>query len=137
MYLLYQIRYIARLQRVGICYNKNMHKITGYFLIFVGLAMMFFAFTGMYQTFVHKKPVVQVLHLQPMNLHTQYGAVQVDSAIVNQVLNLSLFALFMIFLAGLGGKVAGVGNNLLKTERICETLRSIAWKELDKELPKL
>lgn len=114
-----------------------MHKIIGYFLIFVGLATMFFAFTGMYQTFVHKKPVVQVLRLQPMNLRTQYGAVQVDSAIVNQVLNLSLFALFMIFLAGLGGKVAGVGNNLLKTERICETLQQLERSERNKEIQKL
>lgn len=102
-----------------------MHKITGYLLIFAGLAVMFFAFTGMYQTFVNKKPVVQVLELKPMDLNTQYGAVQVDSGVVSQVLNLSLFALFMIFLAGLGAKVAAVGNNLLKTERICETLQTL------------
>lgn len=113
------------------------HKIIGYFLIFVGLAMMFFAFTGMYHTFVHKKPVVQVLNLQPMNLRTQYGAVQVDSAAVSQVLNLSLFALFMIFLVGLGSKVAGVGNNLLKTERICETLQQLERRERHEEIKRL
>lgn len=102
-----------------------MHKITAYLLIFLGLAVMFFAFTGMYQTFVNKKPVVQVLQLKPMSINTQYGAVQMDAGVVSQVLNLSLFALFMIFLAGLGGKVAAVGNNLLKTERICETLKTL------------
>lgn len=94
-------------------------------MVFVGLGIMFFAFTGMYQTFVNKKPVVQVLQLKPMSINTQYGAVQMDSGVVDQVLNLSLFALFMIFLAGLGGKVAAVGNNLLKTERICETLQTL------------
>lgn len=83
---------------------------------------MFFAFTGMYQTFVNKKPVVQVLTLKPLAMNTQYGTVQVDSTMVNSVLNLTLFALFMIFLAGLGGGVAKIGNNLVKTERICETL---------------
>lgn len=98
---------------------------------------MFFAFTGMYQTFVHKKPVVQVLNLTPMKLNTQYGAVQVDSAVVNQVLNLSLFALFMIFLAGLGSKVASIGNNLLKTELICETLRQLEHQERNEEITKL
>lgn len=102
-----------------------MNKTIAYLLIFTGLAVMFFAFTGMYQTFVNKKPVAQVLQLQPLRLNTQYGTVQVDSAVVNQVLNLSLFALFMIFLAGLGGKVAAAGNQLLKTERICETLQML------------
>lgn len=111
-----------------------MHKITGYLLLFVGLALMFFAFTGMYQTFVNKKPVVQVLQLKPMSINTQYGAVQMDAGLVSQVLNLSLFALFMIFLAGLGGKVAAVGNNLLKTERICETLKTLTRQDaLDRE----
>lgn len=91
----------------------------------IGLGVLFFAFNGMYQTFVHKKPVVQVLQLKPLSVNTQYGAVQIDAGVVNQVLNLSLFALFMIFLAGLGGKVAGIGGQLLKTERLCDTLREL------------
>lgn len=106
-----------------------MHKIIGYFLLFVGLATLFFSFTGMYQTFVNKKPVVQVLQLQPFQLNTQYGNVQMDSGSINQILNLSLFALFMLFLAGAGAKVANIGNNLLKTERICETLKLLQIKD--------
>ncbi len=102
----------------------------GYLLLFVGLAVLFFAFTGMYQTFVNKKPVVQVLNIQPLSVNTQYGTVQMNTAAVNQVLNLGLFSVFMIFLVGLGGKVAGVGNNLLKTERICETLQSLRAKDV-------
>ena len=43
----------------------------------------------MYQTFVHKKSVVQVLQLKPLAVNTQYGAVQIDAGVVNQVLNLS------------------------------------------------
>ena len=102
-----------------------MHKIIAYLLIFVGLVLMFFAFTGMYQTFVNKKPVVQVIELKPLALNTQYGSVQVDSGMVNQILNLTLFALFMFFLLSLGVGIARLGNFLLKTERICETLRTL------------
>lgn len=101
------------------------HRIAGYLLLFIGLGILFFAFNGMYQTFVHKKPVVQVLQFKPLAVNTQYGAVQIDAGVVNQVLNLSLFAVFMIFLAGLGGKVAGTGCQLLKTERLCDTLREL------------
>lgn len=117
-----------------------MHKIIGYFLLFVGLATLFFSFTGMYQTFVNKKPVVQIMQLKPLHLNTQYGAVQLDASAANQIINLSLFALFMIFLAGLGAKVASVGNHLLKTERICETLKEMKLSEISqkqKEIQKL
>ncbi|MBR2865979.1 MAG: hypothetical protein IKJ44_02370 [Elusimicrobiaceae bacterium] len=111
-----------------------MHKIIAYFLLFVGLATLFFSFTGMYQTFVNKKPVVQVLQLKNFNVNTQYGPIEMEASSVNQILNLSLFALLMMFLAGLGAKVAGIGNNLLKTERICETLQTLSVKEaLDKQ----
>lgn len=106
------------------------HKIIGYLLILVGLATLFFAFTGMYQTFVNRKPVVQVLQLKPIAIDTQYGQVQMQSDVVNQILNLSLFALFMIFLVGLGSKVASIGNNLLKTERICETLQMLRKEDV-------
>lgn len=106
------------------------HKIIGYLLIFVGLATLFFAFTGMYQTFVHRRPVVQVLQLKPIAVDTQYGQVQIQAEVVNQILNLSLFAVFMIFLVSLGSKVAAVGNNMLKTELICETLQSLRKKEV-------
>jgi len=90
---------------------------------------MCFAFTGMYQTFVNKKPVVQLVTAKPLALNTQYGAVQFDSAPIVHTLNLILFALFMMFLAVLGAKVAGIGNQLLKTERICETLETLRAQE--------
>lgn len=106
------------------------HKIIGYLLIFVGLATLFFAFTGMYQTFVNRRPVVQVLQLKPIAVNTQYGQVQIQAEEVNHILNLSLFAVFMIFLVSLGSKVAAVGNNMIKTERICETLQSLRKEDV-------
>ena len=107
-----------------------MHKIIGYFLIFVGLVLMFFAFTGMYQTFVNKKPVVQVIATKPLALTTQYGSLQLDSTLANQVLNLGFFALFMFFLLFLGGGLTRFGNYLLKTERICETLKLLRSQDV-------
>ena len=101
-----------------------------YLLIFVGLMFLFVAFTGMYQTFVHKKPVVQVVELKPLTLNTQYGTVQLDTSAINQVLNLSLFALFMIFVASLGSKVITAGNQLLKTEHICDTLKQLRREDV-------
>lgn len=123
-----------------ICYNEIMQKIIAYLLLVVGLALMCFAFMGMYQTFINKKPVVQVVQIKPFSLSTQYGNVQVDGAMVGQVLNITLFVLFMLFLAALGARVAGVGNQLLKTERICETLQRLRREDVlahEKEIRKL
>lgn len=117
-----------------------MHKIIAYFLLVVGLALMCFAFTGMYQTFVHKKPVVQVLQLKPLSIQTQYGTMQLDTQAISQIINLALFALFMAFLVVLGGKVFGAGSQLLKTERICETLQKLRREDVisnEKDIRKL
>ena len=107
-----------------------MHKILAYLLLFAGLVLLFVSFTGMYQTFVRKKPVVQVMQLRPLALNTQYGNVQLDAGAISQVLNLSLFALFMIFLASVGGKLIMAGNQLLKTERLCETLQLLRKEDI-------
>ncbi len=123
-----------------ICYNGYMHKIIGYLLLVIGLALILFAFTGMYQTFVQAKPVMQLLHSQPLALATQYGQVKVDAAFATQTLNIVLFALFMMFLALIGARVAGIGNQLLKIERICQTLQQLRREDAlsnEKEIRKL
>lgn len=117
-----------------------MHKIVAYLLLVIGLTLLFTAFTGMYQTFVQKKPVVQILHMQPVTMSTPYGTLQLDSSAANQVLNLGMFALFMIFLTGLGGAVLSAGNQLLKTERICDTLQTLRRTDVlahEKDIQKL
>ena len=117
-----------------------MHKIIAYLLLLVGLAFMCFAFTGMYQTFVKAKPVIQVVTLKPLSFNTQYGTVQIDGSMIGQIINVGLFALFMIFLAALGAKIASVGNGLLKTERICETLETLRREDVlanEKDIKKL
>ena len=77
------------------------NKIIGYLLLVIGLGLMFFAFTGMYQTFVNKKPVVQVLETKPLAMNTQYGKVEVQADVVNQVLNLVLLIAQLLIMRSL------------------------------------
>ncbi|MBO7238009.1 MAG: hypothetical protein J6U96_01800 [Elusimicrobiaceae bacterium] len=117
-----------------------MHKITAYLLIVIGLALMCFAFTGMYQTFVNKKPVAQIIAAQPLSVNTQNGRIELDGASIVQTLNISLFAFFMMFLVFLGSHIIGIGNNMLKTERICQTLEKLRKEDVtshEKDIKKL
>lgn len=102
-----------------------MRKIIAYLLIFVGLVLMFFAFMAMHQAFINKKPVVQVVTAKPVALHTQYGIAKIDAGVLVHTLNLVLFAVLMSFLVFLGAKVAAIGNQLLKTECICDALAKL------------
>ena len=43
--------------------------------------------------------------------------------------NLGLFALLMMFVLSAGSKVAQIGNGLLKTERLCETIKNKQTEE--------
>lgn len=117
-----------------------MNKAIAYLLIVIGLALMCFAFTGMYQTFVNKKPVAQMITAQPLSVKTQAGIVELDSVSIVQTLNISLFAFFMMFLVFLGGHIIGIGNNMLKTERICATLEKLRKEDVlehEKDIKKL
>jgi len=117
-----------------------MNKAIAYLVIVIGLALMCFAFTGMYQTFVNKKPVAQLISTQPLSVTTQAGVVELDSTAIVQTLNISLFVFFMMFLVFLGGHIIGIGNNLLKTERICQTLEKMRKEEIldnEKDIKKL
>ena len=98
-----------------------MNKIFGYVLICAGLMLILFALTGMYKVFVNgaAAPIIQLADLQ---LNTAYGPVIVPMKSASQVVNLGLFAIFMVFVVSAGGKIAGIGNGLVKNERIYEAL---------------
>lgn len=98
------------------------HKILGYLLLLVGLTVMFAGFIGMYNTFVNRKPVLNVVNIQELQFKTQNGPVALPMNSLNGLLNISLFCVFMLFLATLGGKVALVGVNMLKVERIHDAI---------------
>lgn len=99
-----------------------MNKIFGYLLICVGLLLIFFSLIGMYKVFVNANAVTQIAQLADVQLNTAYGPVLVPMKGISSVVNLGLFAVFMLFVLTAGSKLAGVGNGLLKNERIYEAV---------------
>lgn len=110
-----------------------MHKILGYLLLFTGMAMIFFAATGMYKTFVQRQPVLNVVKLDTLTANTQYGQVQIPSQGINTLANVGLFTVLMLFMVSAGAKVANVGVNLLKAELIHDGLSAIKRAELEQK----
>ena len=101
-----------------------MHKILGYLFICIGVLLILFSLLCMYKVFVDRQPVAPVVQLTDVNLNTQYGPLSMPMQNVNTLANLGLFALLMMFVLSAGSKLAGVGTNLLKNERIHEALSS-------------
>ena len=98
------------------------HKITGYLLLCIGLLVMLFAVVSMYKVFVGGQPAVTVIQLADMNMKSQMGVMTIPMGNFNTLVNLGLFAIFMLFLVTVGGKLASLGYNFLKIERIYEAL---------------
>lgn len=115
-----------------------MNKIFGYLLICAGLLLIFFSLIGMYKVFVNGNAAMPIIQLADMQLNTAYGIIQVPMKSFSAVINLLLFAVFMVFVLSAGGKLAGVGNGLLKSERIYDALRenpsALQNKEQSKQL---
>lgn len=102
-----------------------MHKILGYLLLCAGLFLIFFACVGMYKTFILKSPVTQIVKMSNVTAQTAQAQIQIPMDGVNQLANAVLFAVLMVFLAAVGGRVAGAGINLLKVERIYDALSEL------------
>lgn len=99
-----------------------MHKILSYLLICTGLLIILFAVKEMYQVFVNAGQVPALVSFTDLTLNTQAGPVSIPMKQANILANLGLFALFMGFLVAAGGKIASVGCQMLKTERLREAL---------------
>ncbi len=102
-----------------------MNKIFGYLLICAGLMLMLFSVMGMYKVFADRQPAAPVVQMADLRINTQYGPMQIPMQGVNQIANLGLFAVLMMFILSAGAKLAGVGNAMLKTERIHDALLQI------------
>ena len=102
-----------------------MHKILGYLLLCEGLFLIFFACVGMYKTFILKAPVTQIVKMSSITAQTAQAQIQIPMDGANQLANAVLFAVLMVFLAAVGGRVAGAGINLLKVERIYDALSEL------------
>lgn len=108
------------------------HKITGYLLFCVGLLLILFATVSMYKVFVNQQPVVAVVQLTDLNITSQLGPMLFPMGNINILVNLILFVSFMLFIVLVGGKLALLGCNFLKIERIYEAL-SASEKTLSKD----
>jgi len=98
------------------------HKIIGYLLVCIGLLLILFAAIGMYKVFVGHQPVVPVVHLTDVTMQSQFGTMLIPMANLNTLVNIGLFVLFMVFIVIIGEKMASLGCNFLKIERIYEAL---------------
>ena len=99
-----------------------MYKILSYLLICVGLFILFFALHGMYKVFVDGGAVMTLVNFTDFTVQTQFGPMQLPMQQISIIANLALFSLFMIFLVAVGGKIAQIGCQLLKNERIYDDL---------------
>jgi len=105
------------------------HKITGYLLISAGVLLIFFALIGLYKVFVEGGAVMQMVQLADVTVNTQYGTVQLPLKQINPVVNILLFALFMMGIITAGGKLANIGVGLLKSERIHDALLKLTKEQ--------
>lgn len=110
-----------------------MNKIFGYLLICAGLMLMLFSVMGMYKVFADRQPVAPVVQMTDLRINTQYGPMQIPMQGVNQIANLGLFAVLMMFILSAGAKLAGVGNGMLKAERIHDALLQLQAKNAPAE----
>lgn len=110
-----------------------MHKILSYLLICTGLFIVFLALHAMYQVFVAHGVAPTLVNFTDLTLQTQAGPLKLPMQQVNIVANVGLFALFMGFLVAVGGKIAQIGCQILKIERLREALLQLKTQEIKLE----
>ncbi len=103
-----------------------MHKIVSYLFICVGVLLILFAFNGMFKVFISHQAAPVLVQFADMQVRTQFGPMALPMQAVNTISNLALFTLFMAFVVGVGGKLAGIGCQLLKNERIHDALLQLS-----------
>ena len=108
-----------------------MHKIGSYLLICVGILVILFALNGMYKVFIVRETVRALVQFSDLTLQTQYGPMKIPMDAANQIANLGVFALFMFFVMAVGGKLATIGVQLLKNERIYEALLQVKSSDIN------
>ncbi|WP_424245408.1 hypothetical protein Dip510_000365 [Elusimicrobium posterum] len=109
-----------------------MNKIIGYFLSAVGLLLIFFAFISMFKVFTGAQDAVQLINQSTINITTQYGPLAMDMSHISRFINLALHALFMFFIAAIGGRVCGAGVNFVKVDTFAEALAKAKIEDIKK-----
>ena len=114
----------------ALCPGVYMHKILSYLLICVGLFIILFALHGMYRVFIGGGAVLTLVNFADLTVQTQFGPMVLPMGQASMIANLVLFSLFMGFLVAAGGKLAQIGCQLLKNERIYEALLKLKPQEV-------
>ena len=107
-----------------------MYKILSYLLICVGLFIILFALHSMYRVFVGGGAVLALIDFADLTVQTQFGPMILPMKQASIIANLVLFTLFMGFLVAAGGKIAQIGCQVLKNERIYEALLKLKPQEV-------
>jgi len=105
------------------------HKITGYLLITIGILFILFAAVSLSKVFIGADPVVQLVQMPDWVIQTQYGPLQLPLKNISPLINLGLFALFMMCMISAGGQLAKIGTQLLKAERIHDALLKLTLEQ--------
>lgn len=103
-------------------FGVSMHKILSYLFICVGLCIIFFALQGAYRVFTGSGSAAAWVTFADLTLPSPGGEWVLPMQPVNTVINLLLFMVFMGFWLVAGARIAGIGCQLLKNERIYEAL---------------
>lgn len=107
-----------------------MHKILSYLLLCAGLLIILFALNSMYKVFIHGEEVLAIVHFADLTVKTQAGPMNVPMDAAGTMANMGLFAVFMLFVMSVGGKIASLGVQLLKNERIYEALLQLSKENI-------
>ncbi len=99
-----------------------MYKILSYLLLGLGILLIFFSLHSMYQVFAEGRQVAALVQMEPVQFSTRAGDIHIPIATLNTLANIGLFVLFMLAVAWIGGKIAGLGCQILKNERIHDAL---------------
>ncbi len=110
--------------------GDKMHKILSYLLICVGLFIILFALHGMYRVFVGGGAVLALVNFADLTVQTQFGPMVLPMKQASVIANLILFSLFMGFLVAAGGKLAQIGCQILKNERIYDALLQLKKEDV-------
>ena len=110
-----------------------MHKILSYLLLCAGILIILFTLNSMYNVFINGQTVREIVHVADLTVQTQAGPMNLPMDAASTVANLGLFAVLMVFVLAVGGKIASLGIQLLKNERIYEALVRLNKENLTKD----
>jgi hypothetical protein len=107
-----------------------MNKMIGYFLVCIGLALIFFSMVSMFKVFADAQAPVHLITMSKMSVSTQYGPMDIDMSLLSNVLNLVLHGFFMFFIVGAGARIMGGGINLIKVDTFADALKTATIKDI-------